>query len=96
MKLESVEAIVLKNLKEYPESRADDNYLYCLVCLDINKDILDIPFSEVMANSKKYGLPSPATVSRCRRKIFIERPELNPNLVVRKEREMEIKEYVKK
>lgn len=84
------ENIVKKVLIEYEDSRSDDFILVYRVFKEINETIVIRElFCEVMINHIKYGLPSISTISRCRRKIFKEHPELKPPKVTKKREEQE-------
>ena len=68
--------IVKEILEECPKSRNSDNFLYTKVIEKLNKGALDKPFWEVMLNLKELGLPCYETISRARRKLQEEFPEL--------------------
>ncbi len=89
-KLKSTEKIVLTVLEESTQARQDDYVLMFLVCEKLNKDILDKPFGMAMYNHKILNMPNWETVTRCRRKIQAERPDLaNPKTVEKRKKEEE-------
>ena len=59
------------------KTRDDDMYLYVQFCKYIGiKAALKLPFYVVMVHSKEFGMPSYESVSRARRKVQSECPEL--------------------
>lgn len=69
-------AIVKEVLEEYPMARNSNDYLYTKVIEKLNKEALNKPFADVMLNLKELGLPLYETISRARRKLQSEFPEL--------------------
>ena len=61
----AVKAILLEN----PATRDDDMLLYGAFCLKHNLVAPNTDFYSVMANAKKWGLPSYESVTRARRKV---------------------------
>lgn len=96
-KLHTMESIVLRLLEEDPLARDDDYYLMCLVCEELNPDLLYTPFAKVMIQHKEQGLPSWETVTRCRRKIQQKRPDLVSSEIAEKRRkeEEQYREYAR-
>lgn len=94
-----VENITYQVLLEDKESRLDDGILYFKVCDIIAPNgVGGLLFEDVLMNRREYKLPSYATVTRCRRKIFEEHPEIKPTDEERKARiqqEKLIKQYAK-
>lgn len=76
MKISKTNDIVKDILVKEPFTRNSDNILYIKVVERLNSNANDKPFSEVMANLKELGLPCYETVSRCRRKLQEQHPEL--------------------
>lgn len=74
--INDTKSIVKMKLKKYPDARNSDDYLYFMVCKNINSDCIYIPFGIVMANRKSYGLPAFETVRRTRQRLQAEHPEL--------------------
>ena len=60
------------------KARGNDMYLYVQVSKLKNVDAIKMPFYVVMCDYSKYGLPNYETVSRARRKVQSEHPELKP------------------
>lgn len=100
--LQSIQAthnIVYQVLTVDEDSRFDDAVLYFKVCDIIAPNgVGGLLFEDAIMNRREYKLPSYATVSRCRRKIFEEHPELKPSEEEYKARilqEEAMKEYAK-
>lgn len=74
--LKRARTIVKEVLEECPMSRNSDNVLYTKVIEKVNKGAIDRPFSDVMLNLKELGLPCYETISRTRRRLQEEFPEL--------------------
>lgn len=76
--------IRLKNLhKEVEEilrvddkAKIDDCYLYAILVSKLNPTACNYSFVYVMTHSKEFGLPILDSVTRCRRKVLKEFPEL--------------------
>lgn len=96
-KLVKIEPIVKEVLEQYEDSRNDNFVLIYRVYKEINEDlVLRELFFEVMMNHKEYGLPSFEGITRARRKLMNEYPNLKPMKVVqkaRKEEEVVYREY---
>lgn len=63
-------------LKEDKQARDSDTHLYLKVCTHLNAVAIHMPFCDVVRNLKDLGLPSIETVTRLRRKVQSEHPEL--------------------
>ena len=63
-------------LRENARARDDDAYLYAKVCNRLNPEAMRVPFVVVISQLKDYGLPGYDTVTRLRRRIQSEHPEL--------------------
>ena len=74
--LYNVKQHVTQLLKEEPETRDNDDLLFVKVYERINPKAVGLPYFVVMANRKRYGLPTIETIRRCRQKA----QELNPEL----------------
>lgn len=64
-------------LEKYSSTRKSDNHLILAVYATIDKDIVKLPFKDAIrkiTTDKRF--PSFETISRCRRKIQANRPEL--------------------
>jgi hypothetical protein len=75
--------LVKKLLQEKEGLRGDDDLLYLSVCIKIfsktsYRNITEMSVGEFFRNRKEYGLPTFESVSRCRRKVQEERPDLKP------------------
>lgn len=96
--LKTTTMLVQQVLEEVPAARNSDMVLYIEVVRIINQSLIYKPLAEVLTNTKKYGLPSPETVGRCRRKLQAEIPELKAGAAVqgfRGEREAEFREWAR-
>lgn len=93
--IKKVEGVVLEVLQENEEARSNDFLLVYYTYCKYNEAIQYLKFSRVAKNHKELGLPSFATIVRCRRKIFENNPELKPEKItkIRKQKEQEFKEY---
>lgn len=68
---------IVKNiLTDYPQTRNSDNALYIKVVEALNPQVNNRPFASVFLNLSELGLPCFETVSRTRRKLQEEFPEL--------------------
>lgn len=83
----SVKAILLEN----PKTRDDDMLLYGAFCMKHNLIAPDANFYVVMANAKRWGVPSYESVTRARRKVQEQEPYLCGNR--RRERKAEAEVY---
>lgn len=63
-------------LEENEHLRDCDSLLYTFICGRINPLAMNMSFRIIMEDLKAFGLPSIETVTRLRRKIQSERPEL--------------------
>ena len=97
--IETTEDLVKRILEKSKKARNSDEYLYVRVIKELYPDALNYPFEWVMLNVRKCGLPCYETVSRERRKIQAEHPELWSNETVRRyrrEAEEVFKEYARR
>lgn len=74
--LNKVKELVKNILTESENTRNSDDLLYITVCKRINPIAASLPFYMVLGNRKEYGIPSFESVSRARRKIQEENPDL--------------------
>ena len=74
--LNTTTEIVKHILKQHREARNSDDQLYLKVCEHINGVCSNLPFKQVIANRKEYGLPAFESVRRSRQKIQSMHPEL--------------------
>ncbi|NLE03992.1 MAG: hypothetical protein GX638_04190 [Crenarchaeota archaeon] len=75
MQLQKIEDYVIQALEQKPLTRQNDFVLYGAVLKRMGIDIL-LPLAELFGNSKKYNLPAMESVTRARRKVQEQRPEL--------------------
>lgn len=68
-KLNILEPIVKEVLEEDVKAREDDFTLIVDVYSKLNEDVMNLTFLQVMLGHKTFGLPSFASVTRCRRKL---------------------------
>ena len=80
--------LIYKKLKISEHLRDCDNDLYLAVCTELNPSAIHKPFYEVMLDLKSYGLPSIETVTRLRRKVQAEHPEVRASEKVTQWREV--------
>lgn len=74
--LKTTTQLVQQVLEEVPAARNSDMVLYIEVVKSINQSLIYKPLIDVLTNIREYGLPTPETTSRCRRKLQAEFPEL--------------------
>lgn len=91
--IKTTDALVKSILAEYPKARNSDNYLYIRVVKALNPQACDRPFEMVLSNLMDLGLPCFETVSRCRRKLQAEHPELWSDAQIKKYRENAEKDF---
>lgn len=96
-KLHTMEKVVLNVLEKSPAARSDDYVLMWLVCNELKPELVEKPFADVLYHHKSWGLPNWETVTRCRRKIQRNRPDLVVEVTSRKRRkeEAEYREYAR-
>ena len=92
-KLVQVSELVEKVLEEYPETRTNDNLLIYRVLIKNNNSLASKSFTEVMRSTEM----SFESITRARRKIQKERPELKDEKTVtyRGEQEMIFRNFYK-
>lgn len=93
MKQKTVEELVLQTLEERELSRGDDFRLYAGVLKRMGVD-LNMSLMQFFAWAKEHNCPALESVPRARRKIFEERPELQP-LEIKLKREEKEREFIK-
>ena len=84
-----VEEILIKSKK----ARNSDDYLYVQVVKKINPQAVSMPFINVMHHVRDLGLPSYETVSRTRRKLQEDHPELWSDKTIKIYREAAEKDF---
>ena len=92
-KLRTIEDKVRAILKKDEEARNDDMVLYLALCNACLKDAGAMPLAEIMTQHKYLGLPSFESVSRTRRKLQAQHPELAGSRPVQKMRATGEKAY---
>lgn len=91
-----VEEVVAKILEEDEQSRNSDNYLFYEFCKRYNPAVLSHNLGDVLMAYGDSGLPRYGSISRARRKLQAQRPELRGNNNVkrwRSENETEVRSY---
>lgn len=94
--LYKVEDIVKDILTRYEDARKDDFVLIYRVYQSINENaVIREPFYHVMLNHLEYKLPAFSSITRARRKILKDHPELADEKVqvAREEKESEYIDY---
>ena len=86
--------VVERILREHPDVRDDDQRLYVWICNEINPDILRLPFGKTFWFHDETGLPSYETITRQRRKLQEQHPELRGKKY--QQRQGRQKEYIDK
>lgn len=85
--------IVEDVLRNHPDARDDDFRLYGWACKAICPEVMDMPFKKVMWMSSSLDLPSYETITRQRRKLQEQNPELRgKKYQKRQERQADYKE----
>lgn len=92
-KLTKFHNMVYSILETNPETRSDDFLLFYEVLKDLSLDYCDLNY--IFKNHAILGVPSFETITRCRRKIQHDHPELSGAAMrrIRKEEEKEFKAY---
>jgi hypothetical protein len=94
MKIQKVSNIVKEILERNKATRDNDNLLYVEVIYAIKPEVVNSNFRYVLSNANFLGLPPFETVSRCRRKLQKEYPELKASDKVEKIRTEKQEEYI--
>ena len=85
MELKKLNKLVIQVLKDFEFTRGNDDLLYLNVLILVDskanntKLITTMTLSEFYTNRQRCCFPSFESVSRCRRKIQEEHPELKPS-----------------
>lgn len=88
-RLKDLHKLVEEILRVDNNARVDDCYLYAILVSKLNPTVCNYSFIYVMTHSKEFGLPILDSVTRCRRKILQEYPELRIKEVQEKRAENE-------
>ena len=91
--LKTIEKKVRAVLEKNEDARNDDMVLYLALCNACLKDAGAMPLAEIMTQHKYLGLPSFESVSRTRRKLQVQHPELAGSRPVQKMRATGEKAY---
>ena len=91
--LKTIERKVRAFLAQNEDARNDDMVLYRVLCNACLKDAGALPFAEIMTQYKYLGLPSVESVSRTRRKLQAQHPELTGCRPVRNNRSADEHEH---
>ena len=91
--LKTIEKKVRAVLEKNEDARNDDMVLYLALCNACLKDAGAMPLAEIMTQHKYLGLPSFESVSRTRRKLQAQHPELAGSHPVQKMRATGEKAY---
>ena len=93
MKLKVLENIVRECLEKYPSSRKDD---FILVEMVMGKFInTDMSFKSMCLAHKELGIPSFESITRCRRKLQADNPDLydDETMILREDEEGKFRQY---
>ena len=93
-KIKIVEETVLDVLLESEEARRDDFILISKTLEKTNPETVNMTIEQVLLNSKKLGIPSFASITRARRKLFKKYPQLCPE-DIKRNRKNEAEQYKK-
>lgn len=94
--LNKLENLVIQILREDEESRNSDNRLYVMVIDSIVSNGSSMSVKDLFLNQKKLGIPPFESVSRCRRRVQSDNPELRGDddiVNARRRKETEFKDY---
>lgn len=95
-KLKIIETNVLAILMKYPESRANDFVLYALYLKEHNTELKDAGLIYALMRSKELGMPNYESITRTRRKLQHNDPNLRPpekTAIARQESEKQFRSY---
>lgn len=92
MRIRDLENVVSEVLEKYPSTRNDNffliNEVYKSLGVDTNNNM-----AFLLRNHLFYKLPSFESITRARRKVLEKKPYLKGNEDIRKEMEIEYREY---
>lgn len=94
--LYKIEGIVIEILMADSNARNSDDYLYFKVCQRLDNAVLDVKLGDWLLGFNKYDMPRFASVSRARRKVQAQFPELRATEKINKcryERAVMFEEY---
>lgn len=88
-RLQKIEHIVERILELKEDARKSDDILYLYTCEYFYRGAMNMSIKVFFNSRDSLGIPTYESVSRVRRKIFGERPELKPKEVTKLREEME-------
>lgn len=91
--MRKLESIVKNALEDSKEARDDDFLLIFKVYKAINESVVYKDFRQVMRDHVEFGLPSFESITRARRKVQKEYPELQSNKRTKEIRAAEEREF---
>ena len=97
-RIRNTSEIVKSVLEQRYEARGNNDTLYAKVCERVNEECLSAPMKVFLSKRKEFNVPSFESVTRCRRKVQSEYPELRADDTVEGYRAMNeeiVKEYAK-
>lgn len=80
---DQIEKLVTEILETTVEARSDDYKLYVAVVKQLAPELAEKPFNDVLNNHYENGLPNWESVTRIRRKVQQQRPNLRDDRTVR-------------
>ena len=92
-RLKKLEQSVRRVLALYPDARGDDFVLVYRVYQGIKFDAGSTYFNDLMTKHRMYNLPSFESITRARRKLQAENPELRADTVAQAIRSIAQDEY---
>jgi len=96
-KMKLLKNTVKEVLEDHPQTRSNDFLLIRYVLGRVKPETLIMTFSRVMLYAKEMELPSFASITRARRVVFKQYPELCPEetKIIRKKEQEEYKKWIK-
>lgn len=97
-KPKDIESKVMEILQKYPESRRNDFALYARYIQENNAELRDVGLIYALMQASALNMPNYESVTRARRKIQQQHPDLKPPKKTRElrgEREKMFREYAK-
>ena len=93
MELKKLSEIIKTLLLKSENCRSSDDFLYCEVIKNIYPNILNLTAEQFFYKRKNYKIPSFESVSRCRRKLQEEHPELRLPKKVQEARQIQEEKF---
>lgn len=88
-RLKNVEKVVEKILIAREDARKSDDILYMCVCADFNNAVSNMTVNDFFCSRRTLCCPSFASVTRSRRKVFENRPDLKPKKTTKNRKKAE-------